>query len=204
MRKELAALSMILLAGCATSPKTKFYTLSVTPSGSQHQMKIPFPVQLAAVHIPPLLDRERMVRATGTNRVVISETERWSAPFDEMVRNVLARDLAALLPDGSVILPRAPAPAGIGTLVVTIVQFGPDATDEVKLSCSWALLQGDTETPVLERDFHFDAGPAATTDATVEAMSRCLERLASDIVSTLSNTSISISNPSSHRHRGQD
>jgi uncharacterized lipoprotein YmbA len=154
---------------------------------------VPFPVQVAAVHIPPVLDRRQLVRMTGENRVQISDTERWSAALDDMVRNVLSQDLAARLPQGRVILPDAPPPPGTGTLVVTIAQFGPEATGDVHLTGSWTLLTGGSDTPILERDFHLEAGPAASADATAAAMSRTLGQLASAIASTLSQHGLSLS-----------
>ena len=151
--------------------------------------------KVAAVHLPPGLDRRQLVRLTGEHRVQISDTERWSAALDEMVRNVLSQDLAARLPQGRVILPDAPPPPDTGTLVVTIAQFGPDATGDVRLSGSWALLTGGSNTPILERDFQLAAGPAASADAMAAAMSRALGQLASTIASTLSQGDISIAPP---------
>jgi hypothetical protein len=140
--------------------------------------------------MPPSLDRVKMVRMTNANSVQISETDRWSAPLDEMVRNVLSQDLAAILPTNKVILPRAPAPPGTGSLVVTLTQFGPDASGEVKLKGSWALLNSASGQTQLERNFELDAGPAADADATAAAMSKALSRLASVISAGLSKTGI--------------
>lgn len=187
MRQSLTLFLLLFLAGCGSSPKTNFYTLSVPPATSGRH-SISSPVQLAAVHVPPSLDRRQMVRMTNANSVAISETNRWSAPFDDMVRNVLSEDLAALLPKGKVILPRAPAPAGTGTLVVTLTQFGPDASGEVRLNGSWALLNSASGQPQVERDFSLSAGPAPDADATAAAMSQALSRLAGIIANGLSKT----------------
>ncbi|MEO6872208.1 MAG: ABC-type transport auxiliary lipoprotein family protein [Chthoniobacterales bacterium] len=187
MQKILTLFSLLLFAGCGSSPKTHFYTLSVPPATTGRH-SISSPVQLAAVHIPPTLDRVKMVRLTNENSVQISETDRWSAPFDEMVRNILSQDLVPLLPKGKVILPRAPAPPGTGTLVVTIATFGPNVGGEVKLNGSWALLSSNSGAPQLERTFQIDAGPAADAEATAAAMSRALGRLASTMAAGLSRT----------------
>lgn len=184
MRTYAPALMALLLAGCASSPRANFYTLSRIPPNAA-PVPISFPVQVAAVHLPPSLDRRQMVRLSSDNRVAISGTDRWSAPLDEMVRNVLSEDLAARLPEGATILPRAPAPRGTAALVVTITQFGPDAAGSVRLNGSWALLAGGADTPMIERDVQIDAGHAATADATAAAMSRALGQLASDIAAAL-------------------
>lgn len=191
MHKSLSVLFILLLTGCGMSPKTHFFTLSVVPGNSDYQAAVPFPVQLVAVHIPPVLDRRQIVRMTGENRIQVSDTNRWSAALDVMVRNVLSQDLAELLPKGKVILPEAPPPPGTGTLVVTLAQFGPDATGDVHLNGSWSLLTDSSNTPRLERHFQLNAGPAANADATAAAMSRALGQLASIIASTLSQSDAS-------------
>ncbi|HEY2802262.1 MAG TPA: PqiC family protein [Chthoniobacterales bacterium] len=188
MRNLSAMLTLLLLAACGSSPKTHFYTLSVVPGSTGHGIQTP--VQLAAVHIPPSLDRRQMVRLASSNGVEISETDRWSAPFDEMVRNILAQNLSARLPSGKLILPEAPAPQGTGTLVVTIVQFGPDPGGEVKLHGSWALLDTASGMPVSEHMVKLDAGPAPDADSTAAAMSRALGQLADRIAAGLTRSGI--------------
>jgi uncharacterized lipoprotein YmbA len=131
-----------------------------------------------------------MVRLTNENSVQISETDRSSAPFDEMVRNILSQDLAALLPKGRLILPQAPAPAGTGTNVVMIAQFGPDASGSIRLNGSWALLQSSSGRPVLERNFQFDVGPAPDANVTTAGMSQTLSRPANAIASDVSKAGI--------------
>jgi hypothetical protein len=184
MRTITAFLAVVFLAGCGSSPKTNFYTLSVAPARTGHA-SISAPVQLAAVHIPPSLDRRQMVRLTNANSVAISETDRWSAPFDEMVRSVLSQDLAAQWPNGMVVLPQAPAPPGTRPLVVTIAQFGPDAGGTVRLSGSWALVDGTSGVVRREHNFEFDAGPAENASATAAAMSQALGRLSTAISAAL-------------------
>jgi uncharacterized protein len=182
MRTCLTIITLLLLAACGSSPKTNFYTLNEVP-GSTGRRSISYPVQLAAVHVPASLDRRQMVNMTGANSIRISETNQWSAPFDIMVRNVLARDLVARLPKNRVILPEAPAPEGTGTLVVTITSFLPHANGEVTFSGSWSLLKGGN--PIKERPFQFKNQGAANAESTAGTMSAMLGQLADQIVAAL-------------------
>ena len=185
MRCSLAIL-LVIITGCGSSPRTHFYALNVVPGAAEQMTATSSRVQLVAVHLPPALDRRSIVRMTGSNSVQINDTERWSAPLDEMVRNVLSRDIAERLPEGTVVLPDAPAPARTDSLVVTIAQFGPDASGLVRLEGSWSLLAGSSDTPMLQHDFRLDAGSATTDgDATAAAMSRAVGDLAANIASTL-------------------
>ena len=54
----------ILLSSCGSSPKTNFYTLNMIPARSGRH-PAGRRVQLAAVHVPPALDRRQMVRMSG-------------------------------------------------------------------------------------------------------------------------------------------
>ncbi len=181
---SLGWVALAALVACGTSPKTHFFMLAVVP-GDAATSAVPFRVQLAAVHLPPALDRRQMTRMADEHRVAISETERWAGALDDMVRNVLSQDLAARLPAGTVVLPEAPAPAGTRAVVVTLAQFGPDAGGRVRLVGSWALLGSGTSLPAMDHDVRLDGGPAPTADATAAAMSRALGELASDIASAL-------------------
>jgi uncharacterized lipoprotein YmbA len=189
MRAAVLASVVLVLAGCGTSPKTSFYMLTVAPSAGPAASSLPRPVQVAAVHIPPSLDRKQMVRMTEGQSVSISETDRWSAPFGDMVRNVLSEDLEARLPKGAVILPDAPAPTQTAAIVVTLSSFAPDERGQVSLQGSWALIDPHSETPAITRqiDLQEQGGPSA--GAAAGAMSDVLGQLANDIASTLGHTS---------------
>jgi uncharacterized lipoprotein YmbA len=184
MRICLTTLFLLLLAGCGSSPKTHFYTLSTVP-GATGRRSASTAIQVSAVHVPPSLDRQQMVSMSGTNSVEISETNRWSAPFDEMVRNVLAQNLAARLSPNRVILPEAPAPPRTASLVVTIAKFAPDASGLVRLQGSWTVLSDESGAPITHRNFNLTAGPATTADSGAAAMSEVLGRLANQIAAAL-------------------
>ena len=184
MRLCLTSITLLLLAACGSSPHTHFYTLTTVPSATGRR-SASIAIQLSAVHVPPLLDRRQMVSMSGPNSVQISETNRWSAPLDEMVRNVLAQNLAARLSPNRVILPQAPAPPGTASLVVTIAKFAPNASGTVTLQGSWTVLSGDSGASIAHRNFNLTAGPATTADSAAAAMSEVLGRLANQIASAL-------------------
>jgi uncharacterized protein len=179
MRPCLTTIALLVLAACGSSPKTHFYTLSVARTGDRSALS--YPVQVTAIHLPPSLDRRQMVRMTSANSVEVSETNRWSGTLDDMIRNVLSQDLAKCVPKGRLILPEAPAPPGTRSLVVTLAQFGPDASREVRLTGSWALLGAGSDVPLMEHAVSINAGPAPDADAMAAAMSRALGELASAI-----------------------
>ena len=134
MRRAIIILLLAAVAGCGSSPKTTFYALSVTADQETSPSPVAFPVQLVAVHVPPSLDRNEMVRRSNGQSMSISDTDRWSAPLGEMIRNVLSQDMQKRLAKGEVILPDAPAPPGAASIVVTISDFAADADGRITLS----------------------------------------------------------------------
>lgn len=71
-----------ILAGCGSSPPTRFYTLdAVKPRGSVPSKAAVTPVKVNAVDIPALLDRKAIVRRQAGNQLDISSQDRWGASF---------------------------------------------------------------------------------------------------------------------------
>ncbi len=185
MRTGLLLVVALSLIGCASSPATHFFTLHAIPAAENRQPALPAPVQIAAVHLPPSLDRRQMVRMTSASGVAISESDRWSGPLDDMVRNVLSEDLLTRLPAGRVVLPAAPAPEDTRAIVVTVADFGPDPSGAVTLTGSWALLDRARQRPTFDRQFALSVGSAATPEGMAAGMSRALAQLADRIASAL-------------------
>ncbi|MGH8259553.1 MAG: PqiC family protein, partial [Steroidobacteraceae bacterium] len=133
----IPAIATLALAACASSPPTQFYSLSAVSAGSETgtaagSSSIP-PVRVAAVHIPPALDRREIVRTRAGDRLDVSGVHRWGAPFDEMVQHVLTQDLISRLPRGKVVLPAGPAPSRTDAIVIDLLQFQSDAAGSVVL-----------------------------------------------------------------------
>ncbi|MGH8219516.1 MAG: PqiC family protein [Steroidobacteraceae bacterium] len=182
-----ALAAFIGLAGCASSPPTQFYSLAAVPaqsptSQSDSARSRAAPLRVAAVHIPPSLDRREIVRLGAAERLEISGEHRWGAPFDEMVQQVLTQDLVTRLPPDEVVLPLGPAPAGTRSVVVDLLQFESDASGGVMLQGSWSLLVPGQSSPQLVREFRYDESASARSfEDEAAAMSRLLGRLADDI-----------------------
>lgn len=176
----------LMLAGCGSSPKTHFYALTVVTGSRTSKASPTWPVQIAAVHVPPSLDRQQMVKRTVGNSVDISDQNRWAAPLGDMIRNVLTQDLAVRLPKGKVILPDAPAPQNTRQIVATIAGFGPTSDGNVKLDGSWSLLGGSPAKSILSHDISLETQPPGPGGGGIAAaMSTLLGRLANRMTSEL-------------------
>jgi uncharacterized lipoprotein YmbA len=127
-RAVMPVLTALLLAACASSPPTRFYTLVDTaPEGT------PPPnagvVSINRVSIPGEIDRPEIVRWVGPNQLNISDLDRWAAPLDDTIQRVLTDDIARRVP--------SPVP-GLQRLVsVDIHEFYGDANCNVTLRAVW-------------------------------------------------------------------
>ena len=187
MRNQLLPmLALLALAGCASSPPTRFFALDPVSPGAAAAAAgaSSTPVKVDAVHIPPALDRDSMVRGESDNQLQISSQDRWAGDLGEMVRRVLTQDLAQRLPSGMVVAPESPAPADARGLVIDILTFQPQA-GEVVLDADWTLLQGTQANPVLRRSAHLTQSATPSAQGEAEAMSALLGQLADDIASQM-------------------
>lgn len=180
--RAVALASVLTLTACASSPPVQFFTLdpiSAQPPSAHH---LNMTVQVAAVHIPALLDRQEMVRKTAANTIEMSDQHRWAAPFSQMVQRVLTQNLAQRLPAGSVILPDQAAPSGTALVVIDILQFEADANGTVVFDGSWSLLHEGTHSTAQNYPLHFSAQTdAAGYTAQAQTMSRIMGRIADAI-----------------------
>jgi uncharacterized protein len=84
--------------GCST-PQAKLYTLSPA-AGAAPQTSVAvakFGVSVGPVSIPPVVDRPQIVVDKGANQVGLDEFNRWAAPLQGNIAQVVATDLSAQL-----------------------------------------------------------------------------------------------------------
>lgn len=178
----------LLLAACASSPPTHFYTLqAVPPAGGPAATLKGKPIQVRDINLPPALDRLPMVLEGPGAQVQVMGENRWAAPLKGLIRQTLTDDLGDRLGEKSVVSPGAPEPpGGVQVLILNIQQFGADASGRVTLDTGWSLGRGNPPKEVLSRTVavHVDAG-STQPDAVAQAMSRALGKLADRIAGQL-------------------
>jgi uncharacterized protein len=176
----------LLLTACASSPPTRFVTLATVSPAGETVPELSFPVQVDAVHIPATIDRNAVVRLTGSNTLAIDDRDHWGAPLGEMTRDVLTQDLAKRLPAATVIMPDAPSSPNTAHLVVTIATFREEPHGRVSLKGSWTLLEGDPAKPVLTRDIDLECNASGSgADEQAAAMSQLVGQLSDRIAREL-------------------
>lgn len=97
-----ALLVAAILSGCSTSLPPVYFTLDDGVSSTSLQGTSPS-VAITQVSLPDLIDRPQLVVRTGTNRVLVSEQQRWGEPLRRAIPRVLADDLGRLLNSSRVV-----------------------------------------------------------------------------------------------------
>ena len=170
-----AVIASLVLAGCGSSPPSRFYTLASVPAPSPpHELKSASLV-IGKLTVPSILDRPEIATRVSATRVEFSQTRRWAAPLDKLVRQTLADDLSAASPA-----------AGAMPLVVDIDigEFDADAAGEVTLDARWALRPQSRAALALGAEHaHLRLPPKA--DDVAATMSQALAMLAGRIVAGL-------------------
>jgi uncharacterized lipoprotein YmbA len=100
--RAVTALAAALLAGCASSPPERFYTLDPPPAAAPAVAAISFPhsIIVGPVTLPERVDRPQFVVRRAPNRVALLEQHRWAEPLKAAIPRVLATTLARRL-DGA-------------------------------------------------------------------------------------------------------
>jgi uncharacterized lipoprotein YmbA len=182
------------LGGCASNnPPMHYFTLSqVAPSQPPPDAatgSVPPPVRLAAVAMPPELDRQELVTHDSANQVHLHEFNRWAAPLDEQIRRTLSSDLAARVPvarpEPVIVDTNAPAPASRSprrTLTVSLVRLDIDAQCAVVLDANWTLQGGGVQAQSGSEQISQPAAAGECPAAAAGTISQALASLADRLV----------------------
>ena len=169
-----------LAAGCASSPVTRFYTLSAAaaPAATSSQLS----VVVGPVSVPAVVDRPQIVVSTGPNQVRLDEFNQWASPLQNNVARVVAENLVAMLGTPRVIL--FSQPLGVGAdyrAAIEVQRFESAPGDAATLDAVWTVSRtkdGKSQTGrTTVREVASDKG----YDALAAAHSRGLARLSQDI-----------------------
>lgn len=201
----LVVLAGLILGGCATSPPSRFYTLTPLPEAERARAEIDgggLSVGIGPVVFPQYLDRPQLVVRDGSNRLRVEEFNRWGGTVQDDFLRVWGENLSHLLDTSRVVIfpseSRMPLDFRITAEVVT---FAAQQGSEVLLKVRWAVMDDRLEEALATReDFYrcplesaavepaggglgalFGAEAGGDAEPVVAAMSRCVGRFSRDV-----------------------
>ena len=171
---------MTLVVGCASTPASRYYTLSAATTTAATLSDLS--VVVGPVSVPAMVDRPQIVVTVGPNQVQMDEFNRWASPLQNSIARAVAENLVALLGTPHVTLSPQAMSADVGyRAVIEVQRFESTPGEAATLDAVWTVRRmkdGRTQTgrttvreAVQEKDY----------DALAAAHSRAVARLSQDL-----------------------
>jgi uncharacterized lipoprotein YmbA len=150
-----AALGILLLAGCAETAPTRFYTLSKVDAPGSAAASVAadrLAVAVGPVSLPQYLDRPQMVRRSGANTFDLAGFDSWGEPLQDMFSRIVAENLSALLATDRVfVIPRRRSPTVDYQVEIEVLRFDTEVGGDAVLTARWEIFDGDGKQLLLEK-----------------------------------------------------
>lgn len=181
----LLVLAIALAAGCATTPQSRFFSLSAAspPATAASGLSL----ALGPIDLPEYLDRPQIVTRSGDNRLSVDEFNRWGGSLEEEIGRVLALYLGRRL--GAQHVYTYPSRVAADTdyrIALDIRGFDGALGGEVGLDVAWSLID-DRGGKVLQtrQTSYRSAARGPDYDAYAAALSDTLMQLGDDLAAAL-------------------
>lgn len=186
LERILSGLAVLfLLAGCASSPASRHFTLGEGQSGDIPQGLTPS-IVITHTSLPALIDRPQLVIRRSDNRVSIDEQQRWAEPLRRDIPRVLADELGRQL-DSSRVLSLPIDGQGYDAdyrLLLDVQRLEAVVGQGAQVDVVWHLLPRQGK-PIFGRSVLREASGSDDSEALVSAQRRALKAVASDIARQL-------------------
>jgi uncharacterized lipoprotein YmbA len=149
MIRSLTVASCALLAACAGTTPTHFYTLSslmAAPGEAMPAAAKNLTLGVGPVTLPEYLNRPQIVTRDGSNRMILADFDSWIEPIDGLFARTLAEDLSLLLGTDEVVQLPERRPVQLDYRVaVDVARFDVDSSGNAVLDARWQLSRDDDE-----------------------------------------------------------
>jgi uncharacterized lipoprotein YmbA len=173
-----------LLAGCASAPPVRYYSLGSTAPAPQAAPATPLLIELPPVAMPERLLRPQLVVRTPQAQVEILELHRWAAPFDAELHDALAAGMAQQL--GAVDVSGGGRLAGqpVYRVAVQLRQWEAQPGNAISAAFSWTIRRSDdTRNLACQWSQSEPVGPGM--DALAQGAQRLTARAAKNMAAAL-------------------
>ena len=185
-RSALASVCILIVlgAGCAASPASRFYTLSAGSGPAATSSKLSMAV--GPVSVPAVVDRPQIVVDIGPNQVRLEEFNRWAAPLQNNIARVVADNLVFMLGTPRVTLSAQGLSADADYRAAIEVQsFQSSPGDAAVLDAVWTVRRTKDGKTEPGRTTVRETVQEKGYDALAAAHSRALARLSQDIAAAV-------------------
>ena len=182
----LTMLLVLLLSACASSPDSRFYTLTATASQGVPAVDGKTPsIAIVSLTIPELVDRPQLVARTSVSRVELLETHRWAEPLKSAIARTIAENLSRLLASDRVsYYPQAASLLADFKINVDMSRF-EFTGDHVELDAAWTIRRADDSPAGSGRSQMREVVTGSGYDAVAQSFSRGLAGISREMVKEL-------------------
>jgi len=174
------------LGGCASSPSSRFYSLSPSSVCVEKTALQSAPsVAVVWVTIPELVNRPQLVARLDEFRVDIMETRRWAEPLKEVLPRVIAEDVSCVLGlEGIASYPQPSADSADLRIFVDIQRFDLEKS-RVSLDAFWLIRDADNRLIDSGRSRLHESSKGSGYEGAAEAFSSAIYLVSRDIAERL-------------------
>jgi uncharacterized lipoprotein YmbA len=187
----LLGLSLLFVLGCASSPPTRFYTLSSLQEGGKGSRESTsdqgFAIVVGPIKFPAYLDRAEIVTRSSSNKITLSDFDLWAGSLEEDFSRILTENLSVLLSTESVtVYPRLRPELAKYQITMDVIRFDGPLGGDVSLIARWAVLQGkEKKLMSVRKSTIVEPSGRKDYEAIVAADSRALEKLSREIAEVI-------------------
>lgn len=184
----IAVLCVAAAAGCGTTPKAHFYTLSAVPVAvrSAAPSAAGYGVTVGPITVPEAVDRPQIVVRLSPSQVEISELHRWAAPLKSEIPRVIAEHLTHLLDTARVWA--YPGAAGLESdyrVLLDVERFDSTLGDGVAVDALWTVRRVSGGAPRSGRSSVRERTAGEGYDGLVAAHERALAAVSRDLAQAI-------------------
>jgi uncharacterized lipoprotein YmbA len=195
LRAQLWLPLLLCAAACSSVPPRRTYLLTppvnptapatTTSSPAGDPMAPRQRLEVRRVLVPDYLDSTDILTRSGSDEVKVSATGRWGERLSLGVTHAVGADLAARVPQYSIVQDGSSNPQRQLRITVTALDLWQNG--RCVLAANWSIVDQDSSVPVISGSGTFDSlnarGITSVADASlIEAVSRTLGKLADRIV----------------------
>ena len=170
-----------LAAGCASTPPSRFYTLSATAAPSTAAASS-LMIVVGPVSVPAVVDRLEIVVSSGSNELKLDEFNRWASPLQDNLSRVIVENLAAILGTRRVtLLPQMPSTAAQYRVAIEVHAFESAIGTSTTLDAVWTVRRTTDGSAETGRTAVRESVLDSSYDALAAAHSLAVARLSQDI-----------------------
>jgi uncharacterized lipoprotein YmbA len=177
-----AVCAVLVLAGCASAPPERFYSLSsgMGVAKTEGRAAPAYFIEIPAVTVPQQVARSQLVVSSGGGRVDLLELERWASPPSAEIGQALSLAISGELGTIDVFRTPVPAQAPVYRISTNVQRFESAPGQYALLDAVWSVRKVGSSDVLTCRSVAQEE-VAAGYDALVAGHRRAVARVAADI-----------------------